>query len=423
MYRPNAESMVFEATAQRAAIFTRRGWGAKVNMEPEQMLFAGERILWTGRAQRARRSVQELGTALYLAIGVPLVLALIVLPIFKHPQPWWFIASSAIVAISALGQGVGYLIYLLVVQPRVRASVIYAVTDQRIIVTAGLRTRVANSAYVSALPKPELVQHGDGTSTLRFGNGSQAKRPTLVRLPLRREVPTLTLPALSGADATTALAAIQQARTSPSRGEANTAWSAADSPPALTEATPAGWTSMPGEQVLWIGRPGRMRWWYGGYDVYTSLFGVAWTVAVGVMEALAISQHVWPFAIFALVFAALGVHMMFGRLLWRRTRVRRSIYLVTSQRVATVWNLRRPRVVSAALSELRPAALSDQGTLTFEAAAPATRQRSGQTPASMLSPAATHEAPVFLDLADAATVYRIVGAAQAGAIGLTTSRA
>lgn len=41
----------------------------------------------------------------------------------------------------------------------------------------------------------------------------------------------------------------------------------------------------------------------------------------------------------------------------------------------------------------------------------------------MLSPAATNEAPVFLDLADAATAYRIVGAVLAGAVRVTTSPA
>ena len=394
-----------------------------MNVEPEQVLFAGERILWTGRPQRARHSAQELGMALYLVIGVPIALALFILPLFKHSQPGWLVAFTMIVVVGGLVQAVGYLIYLAVIQPRVRASVTYAVTDRRVIITGGLRVRVASSAYISSLRKPELVQHGDGTSTLRFGDGRQAKRPMPVPSPFRREAPTPVLPALSGADASTALAAVQQALTALSHGEASTAWSSADSLPALTDATPAGWTAMPGEQVLWIGRPGRVRWWYGAHDVYTSLFGVAWTAAVGIMEALAISQHAWPFAIAVLAFIAFGIHSMFGRLLWRRARIRRFTYLVTTQRVATVWNLRRPRIVSAALSDLRPAALSDTGTLTFNLAAPPTRQKQGQATASLLSPAATNEAPVFLDLADAATVYRIVGAAQAGAMGLTTSPA
>ena len=395
----------------------------EVNVEPEQVLFAGERILWTGRPQRARHSVQELGMALYLVIGVPLALVLFILPLFKHSQPGWLIAFTMIVVVGGLAQAAGYLIYLMVIQPRVRASVTYAVTDRRVIVTGGLRVRVANSGYISALRKPMLVQHGDGTSTLRFGDGRQTKRPTSARSPFRREAPTLALPALSGADASTALAAVQQALTAPSRGEASTAWSSADPLPALTDATPAGWTPMPGERVLWIGRPGRVCWWYGAYDVYTSLFGVGWTAAVAIMEALAIAQHVWPIAVLLLAFAAFGVHSMFGRLVWRRARIRRSTYLVTTQRVATVWNLRRPRVVSAALSDLRPAALSEDGTLTFNMAVPATRQQPGQATAAMLSPAATNEAPVFLALTDAATVYRIVGAAQAGAMGFTTSPA
>jgi hypothetical protein len=148
--------------------------------------------------------------------------------------------------------------------------------------------------------------------------------------------------------------------------------------------------------------------------VYTSLFGVAWTATAVIMEALAISSRVWPVAAVVLVFVGLGVHMVAGRLVWRRARIRRSTYLVTTRRVATVWNLRRPRVVSASLADLRPPALSDDGTLTFALAAPSMRQQSRQSPASMLSPAAIGEPPVFLDLADAATVYRIIGAAQAG---------
>lgn len=397
------------------------GAGAEVNVEPEHVLFAGERVLWTGRPQRARRSLQEIGLALYLMIGAPVVIALMASSIFKHPQSRWFIAFTVIIAFGGLCQTIGYLVYLLVISPRTRASVTYTVTDRRVIVTAGLHKRVASSAYISSLPTPEILGHGDGTSTLRFGRGSLTKRSTPVRIPFRRTQPTLQLQALSSADAEAALTAVQQAGTAPSGAETSTEWPLGDSIPVLPAAAPSGWKPFPGERLLWIGRPSQARWWYGGYDIYTSVFGVGWTAATVLMEALAISSHVWPFAVIVLAFVGFGLHMVIGRLVWRRLRIRRSTYLVTTQRVAAVWNLRRPRVVSASLVDLFPPSFADDGTLTFRVATPGTQRRSGEATASMLSPVATSEAPVFLELNDAVTVYRIVGAAQAGALGVTAS--
>ena len=382
-------------------------------VEPEQVLFPGERLLWTGRPQRSRRSLQELGLALYLVIAAPVVIAFSVVPVFAHSQPRWFIAAVVIVAVGALGQAGAYLAYLLVLAPRTRASMTYAVTDRRVIVTTGLRSRTAKSAYISTLRPPRITKDRDETSTVRFGKARREPWNARVPSPLRREAPTLTLSALSGADAAAALAAIQQVRHAPSRNDSSAVapLDASASPP--VDAAPDGWMPTPGEQVLWVGRPSRVRWWYGQYDVYTSLFGIVFVAMAALIEWATIASHAWPFTVFDFVFVVFGLHLVIGRVFWRRARIRHSSYLVTTRRVVTIWNLRETRAVTARLADVHPAALSADGTLTFTVTNPPTQRRSGQATTALLSPAATNEAPVFLDLADAVAVYRLVGAVQA----------
>jgi hypothetical protein len=373
-----------------------------------------------------------MGLALYLAVGAPVIIAVLTVPIFKRSQPGWFIAIAVITAVGTISQAVIFLVNLLVIAPRTRASATYTVTDRRVMVTAGLRSHTTSSAYISTLPPPSISEHGDGTSTVRFRDGRRnASRAPMQ--PMRREAPTFTLPALSNADAAVVLAAIQQARHASPGNDAIVTWLEAASSSAPPEsAVPTGWAPAPGERVLWLGRPGRVRWWYGAGDLFTSFLGIFLIAFAIVMEPLAISSHAWPVAVFVLLFVAFGVHLIIGRVLWRRARIRRSTYLVTTQRVATVWNLRHPRVVSAPLTHLHPLELSNDGTLTFTGppnpteppaptkTTPPPRRRSGQgSIATLLSPAATSEAPVFLDLADAVTVYRLVGALQAAAPSIT----
>ena len=370
--------------------------------------------------------MQEIGLALYLAIGVPAIAAAFTVPIFVRSQPGWFIVIAVSTVVGAISQAVMYLADLLVIAPRARASATYTVTDRRVIVTAGLRRHTTSSAYISTLPSPRIIEHSDGTSSVRFTDGRRtaSRMPTW---PMRREAPTYTLPALSNADAAVAHAAIQQARRARPGDDAIVTWlqaAASAAPP--DSAVPTGWTPAPGERVLWLGRPDRVRWWYDTADLFTSFLGIFLIPFAIAMASLAISSRAWPLSVFVLLCAAFGTYLIIGRVLWRRARIRRSTYLVTTQRVATVWNLRRPRVVSAPLTRLHPPALSDDGTLTFTEtpdptkpptptnATPFARRRSNQgSIAMLLSPAATIEAPVFLDLADAVAVYRLVGALQA----------
>lgn len=389
------------------------GAGIAMPVEPEQVLFAGERVLWAGRPQRARRSWQEIGLALYVLVLTPIILVVTVASAVKHPLPLSMVVFGATVLVAGAFQSVGYLVYLLVTLPSVRAGARYAVTDRRVIVTLGSRSRRARSVYVDALPPVSVKDHADGTKTLRFGGvqreGLRAFKPN----PYRREASAPAFSSLSAADAAAARAAVDSARSA--RPLSAPTGVAVDEP--AGRAVPAGWSAQPGEQVLWVGRPGRVRWWYGTSDLGLSLFGIVWLIAVGSMEALAISQRAWPGVVFLVVFVVFGVHSVIGRVLWRRARVRRSAYLVTTHQVVTVWNLRGPRVVSAPLSRVLPPALSAEGTLEFTAVdpGPALRRQSVGGFHSLLSPAATGEPPVFLDLADARQAYELIGSVQATA--------
>lgn len=140
-------------------------------VEPEQVLFASERVLWTGRPQRARRSLQEIGLALYVTVVTPVICVIGLARLLKPPvlRPLTAIAVTFMVA--GVFQAVGYLVYLLATLPAMRAGARYAVTDRRVVVTMGSRARTARSVYVDELKPTSAKDHADGTTTLSFGGG------------------------------------------------------------------------------------------------------------------------------------------------------------------------------------------------------------------------------------------------------------
>jgi hypothetical protein len=84
------------------------------------------------------------------------------------------------------------------------------------------------------------------------------------------------------------------------------------------------------ERVLWTGRPAKIPWWFGWYDIYFSAFFVLLTLAGGVYPTV-------------------------GRIVHRRLRIRHSAYVVTDHRIVATWQRRgSPVVVEAPLASLQP---------------------------------------------------------------------
>ncbi|MFG1345683.1 hypothetical protein V5F59_12380 [Xanthobacter autotrophicus DSM 431] len=93
---------------------------------------------------------------------------------------------------------------------------------------------------------------------------------------------------------------------------------------------------LPGERLLWAGRP-RRGLMFVGSDVPVTLFFLAWT---GIPLAGVVSEGLgkghWAFSIFALPFLAVGFYMLFLRYLhdaWLRAR---TFYAVTDRRLL-IW--------------------------------------------------------------------------------------
>ena len=126
-------------------------------VEPEQVLFASERVLWTGRPQRARRSLQEIGLALYVTVVTPVICVIGLARLLKPPvlRPLTAIAVTFMVA--GVFQAVGYLVYLLATLPAMRAGARYAVTDRRVVVTMGSRARTARTWRARSFAIPDRV--------------------------------------------------------------------------------------------------------------------------------------------------------------------------------------------------------------------------------------------------------------------------
>jgi len=127
-------------------------------------LFSGEHILWTGRPKRGfvlRPADAFLIPFSLLWMGMVLWMFVMDLGSSTGGQPEIILIIFMVFGLYAT---IGRFIH----DAAIRSKLIYAVTDQRILVLRSPGSSKLISLDVAHLPKLELTQYGDGSGTLTF---------------------------------------------------------------------------------------------------------------------------------------------------------------------------------------------------------------------------------------------------------------
>lgn len=118
---------------------------------------------------------------------------------------------------------------------------------------------------------------------------------------------------------------------------------------------------LPGEQVLWEGRPDvwaysmRGAWFAIPFSLLWGGFAIVWEVSVIAGGAP------FFFALWGIPFVALGLYMIFGRIWVARREARSTRYAVTDRRVLIRSGAFRPTFVALDMLNLPGAELSERG--------------------------------------------------------------
>lgn len=168
----------------------------------------------------------------------------------------------------------------------------------------------------------------------------------------------------------------------------------------------------PGERVLWRGQPDVMAYSMRG-AWYTIPFSIAWCAFAIFWEATVLTMGAGLFfSLWGLPFVAIGLYMVFGRILVARSEARRTHYALTEQRVLIVTGAFRPRIVEIALADLPPAQLegdgSGVGTITFGTSTSVFRPPPGWPSAGMFP-----QPLAFASIDEPARVYLMLQEAKA----------
>ena len=351
--------------------------------------------------------------ALYLAI------ALIVLAVFGprwlRGEPDLFRDMAAIVWSAAALQALGMLVNLLVIGPRGRRRRVYEVTNYRIIRSGSPRLGDVASVYLDQVDEPTVRRNRNGTDDVVLRAPAAA--------PLNQGLARLFQPAglgLAAVDSVTKLEgvrdaeharlAIAEARQRMRDGEIDVF-----SPPGrLDGPAPTGVMIAPDEDVLWTGRPARIPWWFGGYDIYLTAFALVWVACVTFMAVWAARSGAVGVLVVLVPFGLVGgVYPAAGRVAHRRLLILRSRYVLTSRRLITTWRPLRgaaPVVVQARLGALLPPTVRGTSVLTGLASGDSARQRNGWK--ELTWPTTTAAPPAVIGLANAQQVAGLIAAAQ-----------
>lgn len=374
----------------------------------------GERSLWTGRPVHARVTLADAGLALYLATA--LVVMAVVGPQWLRGLPDGFRVMTVMAGGVGALQLLGMLVSLLVVEPWKRRRTVYEVTNYRVIVIRGPGAGDVASVYLDQFDEPTVHRHRDGTGDVLLGSrsgGTQGRRLAgLSRsggLGLAAVSSVTVLQAVH--DAEQACQVIAGAQRRMRDGEIDVF----SSPGHLAgPGVPGEITLAADEEVLWTGGPARIPWWFGGHDVYLTVFALAWLAFVTGMGVLTVRLGNAAFLVFLVPFAFVGgVYPSAGRVVHRRLLIKRSCYVLTSHRLITTWRPLgggTPVVVQARLGVLLPPTLRGTSVVTGRVFADGSSQRYRWR--ELTWPATTVTPPAFIALANAQEIAGLIGAAQ-----------
>jgi len=125
-------------------------------------LFPGERVLWSGVP---KRGLSLRGADAYL---VPFSLVWTGFVISMFIQTVNLSGSPDFILIIFLAVGIYMTVGRFFHDALIRGSLIYGVTNQRVLTLRGRRFRKLTSLDIRHLPKLELTQFGDGSGTISF---------------------------------------------------------------------------------------------------------------------------------------------------------------------------------------------------------------------------------------------------------------
>jgi hypothetical protein len=170
----------------------------------------------------------------------------------------------------------------------------------------------------------------------------------------------------------------------------------------------------PGERVLWQGRPEVMAyslrgaWYLVPFSLLWGGFAIFWEIST-LRSGASLFFSLW-----GLPFVAVGLYMIFGRILVARREAQRTHYVVTDQRVIIRTGAFSRRMTEMALGDLPPAQLEERpsgiGTITFGAAISGFRVPPGWPMTGIYT-----QSPAFMSIPDASEVYRVVQDAKGAA--------
>lgn len=372
-------------------------------------LLPGETLVWSDRSSAVRRSKAELAMAVYLAVGAPVAFGVMVTHFLRDADSA-FAAVVLAVAVLGLAQWVLTLYELLVRKPRSARDRRYALTDRRLLIGSVRSDLPAESWYRDQLTAPRFSRRRDGTTDIRLS-------PPVPRLRLQA-FRSDTLSRAGHLDAVV-LAGI----TDPD----SFSWSLAASVLTNAEAVMpqhisgsavsdlGAWIPNLGEQVLWSGRPVHVPWWFTPAERFQTLSTMVFPLFVVAMAVMTQVYGAPPLflAPCALLFAA-GCYASFGRVFWRRARIRRSTYVVTDQRVICRWDWGEARTTEAFHLSLLPPHIRADGSVFFRQSGPAPARTNGWP--LLMHPAALGEPPNFIGLSDPKAVALIVAQARAALV-------
>jgi hypothetical protein len=135
-------------------------------------LLAGERVLWTGQP---KQGLTLSGRDTFL---IPFSLFWGAFALFWNVGVWSFPETGEgslwffrLFGLPFLVAGLYLIVGRFIHDSAIRKRMIYAVTDQRILVLRGRRSSKLTSLDIHRLPRLELSEHSDGTGTIAFEAG------------------------------------------------------------------------------------------------------------------------------------------------------------------------------------------------------------------------------------------------------------